>query len=298
MGFKSGVDLVKPFGQKMSLRDALSRVGHARFAVDVSGILHRKLSSHASRILDGSWKEFDDAVEAECGALKSLLAGVSPVFVFDGRRADAKRANSARRQAREKASGDLEEAKSNLERLQQEKLALLGHDADGAAAAAVPEASAASSDDARLEQLGHGIGKAGAAIRTSEKLVAAGQALAAAERTILVCRRRGFDYVVAPGEAEHQMRSMQSAGSVGVVCGYDTDFFAMGCASIAYGQTPLRDVLFVDWDHADQRVIQSAVLSFTTGTKSDEYNAALTRGMRAFGVRLVVQLSALFLQND
>jgi len=71
-------------------------------------------------------------------------------------------------------------------------LALLGHDADGAAAAAVPEASAASSDDARLEQLGHGIGKAGAAIRTSEKLVAAGRALTPAERTIiLVCRRRG-----------------------------------------------------------------------------------------------------------
>lgn len=176
--------------------------------------------------------------QRECGALKSLLVGVSPVFVFDGRRSSAKRANDTRRQAREKASNDLQAGRATLERLQNEKLKLLGHAADpgGATAASPSDAGAASDDNARLAQLGHDIGEAGKGIRACEKQVAAGLALRAAEQAIIICRRRGFDYVVAPGEAEHQMRAMQSAGDVGIVCGYDTDFFAMGCASIAYGQ--------------------------------------------------------------
>lgn len=65
MGIASGVDVVKPFGQRMSLRSALSKVGHARFAVDISGILHRKLSANASHVLADSWAEFNKAVEAE-----------------------------------------------------------------------------------------------------------------------------------------------------------------------------------------------------------------------------------------
>ena len=50
-----------------------------------------------------------------------MLVGVSPVFVFDGRRSSAKRANDTRRQAREKASNDLQAGRATLEKLQNEK---------------------------------------------------------------------------------------------------------------------------------------------------------------------------------
>jgi len=301
MGFTSGTDLVKPFFQKMSLRAALSIAGHPRFAVDISGILHRKLSRFASYVVTDNWQEFDAAVEAECAALAVALQGVTPVFVFDGRRVAAKRANGSRKQDRQKASEELQKLRATQEALKAERLELLGRGGGAvgtSACGSVSGSQASPSNNTRLDQLRDELKNASEGIAGAEKVVAAGLNIVAAERAILVCRRRNFDYIVAPGEAEHQMRTMQAAGDIGVVCGFDTDFFAMGCDSIVYGQTLTREIQYVDWTHADARVQQHADIVFTSGPNSVAYDAALTRAMRIFTVKLVVQLSALFLRND
>jgi hypothetical protein len=60
-------------------------------------------------------------------------------------------------------------------------------------------------------------------------VVAAGLNIVAVERA---SRRRNVDdYIVVPGEEQHQMRTMQAAGDISVLCGFDPDFFAMGCDS-------------------------------------------------------------------
>lgn len=305
MGVLQGSNLVKPFFQKMTLRAALSKAFHDKFAVDVSGLLHRKLSHFAAYVVADDWEEFDSAVEAECASLSVTLPGTTVVFVFDGRRVSAKKANESRQAARHTAAERLRELVIERDELATRKMQLLnrtsGGDADGPSHP--PEglcpSSGGLSNDELVQKLGNELEDVRKAIKTMEVSVAAGLSPAATHRAIAICRRRGFQYVVAPGEAEHQMRTMQAAGHVGAVCGYDTDFFAMGCDKVIYGNSLTREVNYMDWKYADDSIAQRDDITFVSEDAGHrQLNINLTQAMRTYGVKLVVQLSSLFLKND
>lgn len=110
--------------------------------------------------------------------------------------------------------------------------------------------------------------------------------------------------MVAPGEAEHQIRSLQAAGHVGAVCSHDTDFAAMGCDTVIYASTLSGDqVSFLNWADAEKHIRSAnAVTPFITGPTGNDKHAdldlAVKRAMLAYGVKTVVRLTFHFLKND
>lgn len=253
--------------------------GH--IAVDASTSIHQKLSRNAEAIVDkNDWTGFQKDMESAFKAYSRMAKNAAAVFVFvfDGRRISAKRANEDRRKDRQAAEADVERLTTSIHELQQ-------------LAQATPD------DDGIREQLNLEMQN----LVKAKSKVASGKNEEATQVAIAVCQKLKLKYVLAPGEAEHQMRSMQAAGHVLAVFGYDSDFFAMGCDRIIYGSSPYGTLRYLTWNHCATLIQPNTPLLPFISRANKPYHdldKAVSNAIERFGAQIVVQLSALFISND
>lgn len=288
-----GVKFIQPLLEATSLKHALARCGHSAFAVDASTLLDQKLPVYAACLLAGDWTGFDSAVEVAFTALSVTLEGTEPVFVFSGRRASPRNSHDETYQT---AIAELATLTEQIRRLEakQSQLAAESKDADEQSAAAARRLEAA------MEKK---LSEAKDTQRAVEARAAAALLPAASQRAIATCRRRGFEFVVAPGEAEHQMHALQLAGHVGVVvCAPHSNLVATGCNHVVFSSLLWNsNVSCLNWASAKRRLrFTPETFSFVADDEHldadrDTVNNVIKEAMCTYGVESVSQLTCLYL---
>ena len=199
MGVEKLAPLLEPLTIATTLAVALS---NDVFGVDVSCPVHILLAAHAEAVLGGSWSQFDKDFEWKLRAYKALSDTSTPIFFADGHRVAAKTANGTRRAQRESAAQALQGVDEQIDQLR---------DQLGSSQATEDTSALREIVDERAELSAQLVG-ALKSRRTKARTAAAALAPEAIVRVRALCVRSGLEFVVATGEAEHEMRAWLDRG--------------------------------------------------------------------------------------
>ena len=306
MGFSGGASLVKPFFNSGKLSAILSSLKHGHVLIDASGLIHAAMSIHARGIIAGDWVPFDRDVTARLNTWQYAKEDVIPVFVIDGHRCGAKRANLDRQKERDEAMESIEAIRVQMAGLKRDFLACIEEEKKEAASAASSSSTVAQAIDlaSQRQTLTQQACEADKKLRSCERRAVGAHAPEAAYRMLQMCASRKIATIVAAGEAEHTMAAYfalsQAEGAfdydVAAVCGYDTDFFVLGCPIVLYGQGLQGVLARLEWSKIGAELIKKS--DYLLGQLGKADSDAILTAMHKYGAKLVVQLTALFSDND